>query len=302
MDKSTRVKFTGIMPALLTPLMGDGSINEAAARGHIAALAQTGITGLYVLGSTGEGISLDADTRIQFAELVRDAAPKSLKLINHIGAADLATVKRLARHARASGYDGISSVPPFFFNYDERGIIDYYRAMSDASEGLPLLIYASPLSGPMLPVSTVEKMLDIPGFCGMKFTNPNYYLLSRYKNIAGGDINIINGPDETCLLGLMMGADGAIGSTYNVMPRLFVRLYELFRAGEIASALQLQLKADRLIELLIKYNVVHGCKLILSQRGFEMGDTSAPLPRLDAEQAKAFLREYEALGGDAEFN
>ena len=163
-------------------------------------------------------------------------------------------------------------MPPFFFNYDERGVLDYYRAMSEESEGLPLIVYAAPMAGPLLPVSTIEKMLDIPGFIGMKFTNPNYYLMSRYKKIDGGNINIFNGPDETCALGLMMGADGAIGSTYNLMPRTFVAIYNAVQSGDMETAMRLQHKADDLIEALLDYNVVEAIKVGLTLKGYDVGE------------------------------
>lgn len=292
-----RTLFTGIMPALLSPVNEDGSIREKALRRLVRDLSQTGITGFYLCGATGEGIAMAPERRMELVEIVKDEAPEGMKLINHIGAADLATVRRLARHSRRIGLDGVSSVPPFFFNYDERGVIDYYRAISDESEALPLLIYASPLSGTPLAVETVEKMLDIPGFVGMKYTNPNYFLMTRYKKLDGGNINIINGPDETCMLGLLMGADAAIGSTYNVMPRLFVRLYGAVKAGRAEEAKPLQMKADDLIELMLKYDVISCCKLMLDKRGYDIGETNRPMKRLTAAQKEAFLAEVDALGG-----
>ena len=292
-----RILFTGIMPALLSPVNEDGSIREKTLRRLVRDLSETGITGFYLCGATGEGIAMAPERRMELVEIVKDEAPEGMKLINHIGAADLATVRRLARHSRKIGMDGISSVPPFFFNYAARGIIDYYRAMSDESDALPLLIYASPLSGTPLPVETVEKMLDIPGFIGMKYTNPNYYLMSRYKKLDGGNINIINGPDETCMLGLLMGADAAIGSTYNVMPRLFVELFTRVKGGRAEEARPLQMKADDLIELMLKFDVISCCKLMLEQRGYDIGETNAPMKRLTAGQKAAFLEALGALGG-----
>ena len=292
-----RILFTGIMPALLSPVNEDGSIREHTLRRLVRDLSETGITGFYLCGATGEGIAMAPERRMELVEIVKDEAPAGMKLINHIGAADLATVRRLARHSRQIGLDGISSVPPFFFNYDERGIIDYYRAMSEESEALPLLIYASPLSGTPLPVETVEKMLAIPGFIGMKYTNPNYYLMTRYKKLDGGNINIINGPDETCMLGLLMGADAAIGSTYNVMPRLFVKLYDAVKAGRTDQAKALQMKADDLIELMLNYDVIACCKLMLERRGYDIGETNAPMKRLTPAQKAEFLAAVDALGG-----
>lgn len=296
-----RIMFRGIMPALITPVNGDGSLREEVTRKLVRDLSATGITGFYILGSTGEGVATDRERRMEFAELVREARPEGISIINHIGASDLATVKKLARHARRIGLDAISSVPPFFFSYDEQGVLDYYRAMSDESEGLPLIVYAAPMAGPLLPVSTIEKMLDIPGFIGMKFTNPNYYLMSRYKKIDGGNINIFNGPDETCALGLMMGADGAIGSTYNIMPRTFVGIYNAVQAGDVREAMRLQHKADDLIEALLDYNVVEAVKVALTLKGYDVGDVTPPLPRMSDAQKAALTARLRELGFPEEF-
>lgn len=296
-----RIMFRGIMPALITPVNGDGSLREEVTRQLVRDLSATGITGFYILGSTGEGVATDRERRMEFAELVREARPEGISIIDHIGASDLATVKKLARHARRIGLDAISSVPPFFFSYDEQGVLDYYRAMSDESEGLPLIVYAAPMAGPLLPVSTIEKMLDIPGFIGMKFTNPNYYLMSRYKKIDGGNINIFNGPDETCALGLMMGADGAIGSTYNIMPRTFVGIYNAVQAGDVREAMRLQHKADDLIEALLDYNVVEAVKVALALKGYDVGDVTPPLPRMSDAQKAALTERLRALGFPEEF-
>lgn len=297
----SRVLFTGIMPALVSPVNEDGSIREKALRKLVSELSQTGVTGFYLCGATGEGIAMAPERRMELVEIVKDEAPEGIKLINHIGAGDLATVRRLARHSRDIGLDAVSSVPPFFFNYDERGVLDYYRAISDESAALPLLVYASPLSGAPMPVSTIEKMLDIPGFIGMKYTNPNYYLMTRYKKLNGGDINIINGPDETCALGLYMGADAAIGSTYNVMPELFVKLYNAVKAGDMRQALALQMQADELIELMLRYDVISCCKLALCACGHDLGETNAPMKRLDAAQRTAFLDGLKKLGYPEKF-
>ncbi|MDO4739921.1 MAG: dihydrodipicolinate synthase family protein [Eubacteriales bacterium] len=285
-----RIVFKGIMPALVTPVNEDGSLRKAEAEKLVKALGKTGITGYYILGGTGEGVTIDRNARMEFAELVKDAAPKGLKIINHIAATDLATVRMLAKHSREIGLDGLASVPPFFYKYDQDGIVEYYAAMSEAGEGMPLMVYASPLAGAPVPVSTIERMLALPGFVGMKYTNPNYYLMSRYKKIDGGNINIINGPDEMLALGLQMGADGGIGSTYNNMPSLYVALYDAVQRGDMIEAVRLQMKANDVIEIMINSgNVIAAVKVLLEMQGFDVGETNRPMPRFSQEE-KAQLR------------
>lgn len=289
-----RIMFKGIMPALVTPINEDGTLRKDAAVKLVKSLGETGITGYYILGGTGEGVTIERNTRMEFAELVKDAAPKGLKIINHIAASDLSTVRMLAKHSREIGMDGLASVPPFFYNYDEAGIIEYYTAMSEASDGMPLMVYASPLSGAPVPVSTIEKMLSIPGFVGMKYTNPNYYQMSRYKKIDGGNVNIINGPDEMLALGLQMGADGGIGSTYNNMPSLYVALYNAAQKGDFAEAIRLQHKANDVIEIMINSgNVIGAVKLLLEMQGFDVGETNRPMPRFSAEKKKELIAQFE---------
>ena len=166
--------------------------------------------------------------------------------------------------------------------------------MSEASDGMPLMVYASPLAGDPVPVSTIEKMLSIPGFVGMKYTNPNYYQMSRYKKIDGGNVNIINGPDEMLALGLQMGADGGIGSTYNNMPSLYVALYNATRKGDFAEAVRLQHMANDVIEIMINSgNVIGAVKLLLEMQGFDVGETNRPMPRFSPEKKKELIAKFE---------
>ena len=129
----------------------------------------------------------------------------------------------------------------------------------------------------------------------MKYTNPDYYKMSRYKKIDGGNINILNGPDETCALGLLMGADGAIGSTYNVMPRLFVKLFAAVKEGRADEALRLQMRADEVIECMLRYDVISCVKLLLSDMGYDVGEPNAPLKCLSEEEKTAFRASIRAL-------
>lgn len=86
-----RIQITGILPALVSPVNEDGSIREAALRKLVRDLARTGISGFYLCGATGEGIAMAPERRMELVEIVKDEAPSGMKLINHIGAADLAT-------------------------------------------------------------------------------------------------------------------------------------------------------------------------------------------------------------------
>ncbi|HHW32381.1 MAG TPA: N-acetylneuraminate lyase [Clostridiaceae bacterium] len=290
----SNVKFKGIMPAIITPLNEDGSIREKVLRKLINWHLDAGCSGFYICGATGEGTVMKPEARKMMAEIMVDEVKGRGVVIDHVGAIDLRTAVDLAKHASDIGVDAISSVPPFFYGYSEREITQYYQALSDASD-VPLLMYASPLSGVKITSDMVDRMLKIKNMIGLKWTSYDYYEMRKLKELNNGDINVINGPDETLLCGLIMGADGGIGATYNIMPKLYVKIYENFHAGNIAAAQEAQFKVNRVINILLKYGVITGLRDALEKLGFEVGYATYPLKRFTPEEQEAFRKELDSI-------
>jgi len=130
---------------------------------------------------------------------------------------------------------------------------------------------------------------------GLKWTSYDYFTMHRIKELRSGNINVINGPDECLLCGLAMGADGGIGATYNVMPKLFSQIYCSFRAGDLDTARAAQYKANKLIEILLKFGVVCGIKDILTMLGYDCGYQVYPQKRFTDEERAAFRAELETI-------
>ncbi len=284
----TNVLFKGVMPALVTPLNPDETINTDSLKRLIRWHMDSGMDGFYVCGATGEGPVVAPAERMKLAEIAREETRGRAKLLVHVGAIDLKTAVELAKHAGRIGADAVSSVPPFFFGYGEKEIAQYYTALSDAA-GLPLIMYCSPLSGVNITCDMVECFLKIPRAVGVKWTSYDYYSMHRIKEMRGGDVNVLNGPDECLLCGLAMGADGGIGSTYNVMPRVFRELYDAFRQGDVARAQELQYKANRLIGVMIRFGVQPALKETLAFMGYDCGKCVYPMRRLNDDE-RAGLR------------
>ncbi len=294
METKTNILFTGVMSALVSCVDEDGNVYERSMRRLMNDQMKAGLNGFYLCGGTGEGPVLQKKTRMEIAEIAKDEVKNGGSLIAHVGAIDLTTAVELARHAGRIGLDAISSVPPFFFHYGEAEIADYYKALSDAS-GLPVLMYASPLSGVSITWDLVDRFMDIPNMIGLKWTSYDYFTMHRIKELRSGNINVINGPDECLLCGLAMGADGGIGATYNVMPKLFSQIYCSFRAGDLDTARAAQYKANKLIEILLKFGVVCGIKDILTMLGYDCGYQVYPQKRFTDEERAAFRAELETI-------
>ena len=297
---SNNVKFTGVMSALVSCVDDEGRVNADSMIRLMNWHLDAGLSGFYLCGGTGEGPVLQPETRMEIVEIAKANARPGTNLIAHVGAIDLVTAKKLARHAGQVGIDAISSVPPFFFPYGEGEITDYYKALSDAA-GLPVLMYASPLSGVNITWDMVDRLMDVPNMIGLKWTSYDYFTMHRIKELRGGNINVINGPDECLLCGLSMGADGGIGATYNMMPKVFADIYNAFRAGDFEAAQAAQFKANKLIEILLKFGVVVGIKDALSMLGYDCGYQVYPQKRFNADEQKAFREALRAIRYEEEY-
>ena len=281
-------KYSGIYTALLTPIK-DGKINEAALAALVKHNIEMGVAGFYVTGSTGEALMLTVEERMQIMRIVKENA-EGRYLIAHVGSLNERDAIRLAAYAKELSYDMVSSVAPYYYKFSFEEIWGYYCRIADAAD-LPMLVYHIPaFSGVSMGVSEISAFLDDERFAGIKFTSGDFFTMQRIR-AAYPDKLIFNGYDEMLLSGLAMGADGAIGSTYNFMADKFVAMRESFLSGNIEEASRLQTEANRIISLLCGMGVMQGEKEIMNQLGLDFGGCVPPLAPLDEQQRKVVKDE-----------
>ena len=278
----------GIYTALLTPFKDNRKINEVALIKLIKHNLDMGVTGFYVCGSTGEALMLNADERMEIMRIVKENAGDA-RLIAHIGSLNENDAVKLACYAKELSYDLISSVAPFYYKFSFSEIKDYYIRLAEASD-MKMLVYHMPaFSGVGMGMNEISSFLCDDRFAGIKYTSNDFFTMERCKALFPDKL-IYNGYDEMLLSGLSMGADGAIGSTYNFMADKFVKIHELFKAGNIADAQKLQIKANEIIALLCKVGVMPAEKEVLTLLGYDMGDCRHPFSPL-SDEAKKLVKE-----------
>lgn len=292
------IKFKGIMPAMLTPFNADGSIKKETVKNVMDYHYSCGVKGFYVGGSTGEGPSLSLKTRLEMSETVMENNNGRGVIIEHVGAPCYNDAVELVKHADKIGVDAVSSLAPnFYFSFTDDEIVDYYKSIASYTDK-PLIVYVtSHIKSDV--VSLAKRLMDISNVIGLKYTLPDYYLMRKLAEINGGNINIINGPDEMLICGLIMGAQGGIGSTYNVMPEWFVGLYSAAAAGDWNSAREIQYKINRVIEVLLKYSengAIKGVKAAMQLKGFDMGNAVYPSKIYSSAELSALKSELSELG------
>ncbi len=282
-------KFRGIFPALLTPFDENDHISFSALRMLIERLLSQGVSGFYVDGSTAEAFLLSFEERKELIEQTAAICAGRTTLIAQVGCISTKQSIELAKTAEACGYDAISSVAPFYYKFSFEEIRKYYFDLAKAVQ-IPVIIYHIPvLSGVSLTVEQMSCFLRDERFAGIKYTSADYFTMRQFKTAFPEKV-ILNGFDETFLAGLSMGADGAIGSTYNFMADKFIRIFELFRQGRIREAAELQREADIIIAALCKVGVMQGEKAILTKMGIPMGPPRAPFTDLTNAQKEELFR------------
>ncbi len=285
----------GIFTALLTPFKDDYSINEASLKKLVEFNLEKGINGFYVGGSTGEGLIMTSEERKEVFRIVKEAAGDKVPLIAHCGSISTDEAISMAKTAEALGYDAVSAVAPLYYGFSFPAIRKYYDDIV-SSVNIPMVVYNFPGgSGVTFTADYAAEMFKDERYMGIKHTSNDLYTLHQFKQKIDRPVTVFNGFDEMCLGGLAMGADGAIGSTYNFMGDKFIKIYEEFNAGNIEKAQAIQTEANEIIAEMIKYTVLPCEKAIMTHLGIDCGPCRRPFLPLTKEADEAMARIAKSL-------
>ena len=285
--------FKGIFTAQLTPFDKNDKINDAALEKLIKHNIDMGVSGFYVGGSTAEAFHMTADERKYLLEAVKSVA-KDKTIIAHIGTLNQNEAIDLAKHAEKVGADAISSVAPFYYKMTFNEIKDYYYSVAE-SVNIPMLVYNFPMNtGVTMTMKEFDQFFENDKFLGFKHTSSDFFTLERVKAKYPEKI-ALNGFDEMFLGGIVMGADGGIGSTYNFMANKFVKIMELVKEGKIEEAREIQHDINKVVETLFSIELMPAQKEVLNQLGFDFGNCRKPFRELTTEEKKIIEKEILPL-------
>lgn len=270
--------FKGITIAMYSSYDEQGEVNKEGAKKLARHYASTGVKGLYVGGSSGEGMLQSVEERKQMLEAVIEEVGKELTIIAHVGAPSTKDSVALAKHAERVGAHAVSAVPSIYYRLSPHSVESHWQAIID-STSLPFIIYHIPqTTGFQLSKSLLTEMAKQDKVIGVKISAESTFELQQFKAAGGSDFLVLNGPDEQYLAGRSIGADGGIGGTYGVMPELFLKIERCYVEGNMADAQKWQFIVNELIVDLLSYPSLYGaCKAILKLRGFDTGEPRMPL-------------------------
>ena len=263
-------KYKGVIPAFYACYDKEGNISPKGVQELTRYFVEKGVKGIYVNGSSGECIYQSVEDKKIVLENVMKAAEGKLTVIAHVACNNTKDSQELARHAESLGVDAIAAIPPIYFHLPEYAIAQYWNDISSAAPNTDFVIYNIPqLAGVALTMGLFEEMRKNPRVIGVKNSSMPVQDIQMFKQAAGEDYIIFNGPDEQFMSGRVIGAEGAIGGTYGAMPELFLKLDEHVKNGEIEKARELQHAINAIIYKILKRN-----------ENLELGGVREPLPSL----------------------
>ena len=295
-------KYKGVIPAFYACYDKEGNISPEGVQALTRYFVEKGVKGVYVNGSSGECIYQSVEDRKIVLENVMKAAEGKLTVIAHVACNNTKDSMELARHAESLGVDAIAAIPPIYFHLPEYAIAQYWNDISLAAPNTDFVIYNIPqLAGVALTMGLFAEMRKNPRVIGVKNSSMPVQDIQMFKQAAGEDYIVFNGPDEQFISGSVIGAEGAIGGTYGVMPELFLKMDEYVKAGDMEKAREIQYAVDAIIYKMCSghgnmYGVI---KAILKiNEGLELGGVREPLPAL-IESDMAIVEEAAKMIRDA---
>lgn len=295
-------KYKGVIPAFYACYDKEGKISPEGVQALTRYFIEKGVKGVYVNGSSGECIYQSVEDKKVVLENVMKEAKGKLTVIAHVACNNTEDSRELAAHAESLGVDAIAAIPPIYFHLPEYAIAQYWNDISDAAPNTDFVIYNIPqLAGVSLTMSLFAEMRKNKRVIGVKNSSMPVQDIQMFKDAAGEDYVIFNGPDEQFMSGRVIGAEGAIGGTYGAMPELFLKLDEYVRAGKMEEARELQYAVNSIIyKMCSAHGNMYGViKAILKiNEGLELGGVHKPLPSL-IESDMAIVEEAAKMIRDA---
>jgi N-acetylneuraminate lyase len=273
--------FDGITIAFYACYDDNGRISTQRALSLAQHYYKAGVTGLYLNGSSGEGMLLTTKERMLIAEAVCGEYKDKLSIMVHVGALSTDESISLAEHAQKAGAHAVASIPPFYYRLSDREVSNHWQIIKHSTD-LPLYIYNIPSTTQhVLSKQLFEKMVQLNLAQGIKDSSRDMANLLAWRQIAGDEFIILNGADDMYLAGKVMSANGGIGGSYGVMAKLFVALDQSINNKDYEKAQHLQKTINcfigRIKQAANGLSYIGACKKVLEAGNLHTGGVRRPL-------------------------
>ena len=280
--------LNGVMPAMITSFNKDETINKDGLKKVINHLISENVNGLYITGSTGETFLMSPEEKKEVINIVVEEVNGRIPVIAHIGSIGTKLTTDLAKFATSAGVDALSALPPFYYNFSNEEIFSFYSDIATSSD-LPIIIYNISHAN-LMDIEMLKRLAAIENIMGVKYTASTHFNFEKIKKEIGTNFKIYSGMDEMALSGLISGADGMIGSFYNLMPEMFVGIFENMKNGNISEAKKIQNKVNIIILYALKKSGYPFIKMGLKWLGIDSGYVRKPFASLVDKEIESEIK------------
>ena len=287
--------FKGIFPALVTPSASDETIDETAYRALIRHVLPS-VNGIVPVGTTGEFVYLSTEEKQQAIDIALDEVAGRVPVVAGTGCATTRETVALTQYAKDAGAHAALVVAPYYLKPAHNEIYEHFEAVNEV--GLPIILYNIPqCAGTHFKWWTAEGMAHLDNVVGIKDSSGDMpFLMALFEKIKGL-VSIFCGHDEIVAAALAAGADGAILASANLIPDIWQDIYTAVRDGDLAKAMELQAKIQKLVRIVVRQGSVQAVKEGLRMMGLDVGNARLPIMpggafrREDREELRTQLQD-----------
>jgi len=292
-------KPEGIFPALITPFKKGREVDEEALRRLVNWVIERGVHGVVPCGTTGEFVYMKEEERKRVVETVVDEVNGRVSVIAGTGASATNMAVRLTRHAEDAGADAVLVVTPYYLRPADKGAYQHFYEVAKSTD-LPIILYNIPqCTGGFLAREVVEDLAELENVVALKDSSGHLPYTLELLDMVGDRISILCGHDEVVMPALVAGASGAILASANVIPDVWIEVYEAVKRGDLARARELQMRVQKLARIIVRHGGAVAVKAALNMMGLKVGKARRPLVSggvLSWEIREEMRLELEKLG------
>jgi N-acetylneuraminate lyase len=301
-------KFEGLIAAPFTPMDKKGNLNICLVPEYYNFLEKNGVTGAFINGSNGEGVSMTQKEKHQnaskWAECFKTGG--SIRIINLVGGTSYRECIENAIFSKEAGISAIAITAPYYFKpVDYSALAEFVAMVGESVSEMPLYFYHIPvLTGVHIPmISFLEKISGmLPNFAGIKYAHEDFTDFLLCLNYKNGTFDMLWGREDNLLSALVLGTKGYVGSTFNYAAPLYIALIRAFNNGNLAEARKLQQLSVDMITLLGKYGGIATGKAFMRFVDLDCGEFRLPVKNMDSSTYKKFIEDVRLLKMDNLFS
>ena len=294
------LEIKGLIAAVFSPFDNEGRVDLSPIPKLVEHLINNGINGLYAMGSTGEGLSMTVDQRMEVTDAYISAVNGRIPVIVNVSHTSYDATGELTRHAVGAGADAVSATLPAYYTVSSIDqLVRAVRKIAEFQNEVPFIYYHIPgKTGLNFRMHTfLERIGDtLPQLGGIKYTSGAIDDFMMCQQIYGDRYKMFFGVDELFLPALAMGADSFVGSTYNFMAPTYHGITEKYAKGDQHGAKAEYFKAVRIIDALLGYDGLASQKAIMKMSGHDFGPPRSPLQPLSRNEYDTFYKNLKNIG------